>query len=426
MSLFTIGGILPSFIIVMVALASAHLMVRDNTDSSNHHFASIDGLRGFLALFVFLHHSSYWFNFSHHHSWSNGGSSLSEHFGQTSVCLFFMVSGFLFTHKLLEGRTREVNWLRLYCSRFLRLTPLYFASVGVILILIAIESNFNVYENSAALTSNILRWLLFTAPGHPDINGHPDTHLMLAGVVWTLPYEWYFYFCLPLLGVLLGTKSTPNTGIWLLLSGACLLTFNHWNLEMTWISGFLGGGVAAAIVRTEWLRHINAGKGLDFIVLAALIIAYTAFDRGTFYTRLLILTLAFSCIASGTSLFGLLHSRAARALSNISYGIYLLHGLVLYIVYMHLLDTQTRTALSDVQHSWLVIVCTPILIGVSALSWHFIEQPAIRFTSTLTKLLTDLHQASKPTACGDNHSDIATKKSSPSNVSVVDGDRKHD
>ncbi|RYY04883.1 MAG: acyltransferase [Gammaproteobacteria bacterium] len=394
MSLFTTTGLLPALLVTLIALASARLLVRDTSATDNHEFASIDGIRGFLALFVFLHHSVYWFNYSHLKGWNGSDSGLYNNFGDTSVCLFFMLSGFLFFNKLLEGRTREIDWLKLFCSRFLRLTPLYITLVGVIVAIIAIESSFIQLEDTKTLRSNIISWLLFTIPGHPDINAHGNTHLMVAGVIWTLPYEWFFYFCLPALGLLVGAKGKANSGIWLILSVACILSFSLWQLDSTLLFGFAGGGFAAFVARTPWLRQLHRGKGTNWVLLAGLVIAYTVFDTGNFYyTRLLILTVCMSFIACGANLFGILSSRAARSLSTVSYGIYLMHGLTLYLVLNYGLGSQIAQHLSNF-HYWLVIfVCTPILVGVSTLSWYWIEWPAIKSVSRLTNALRNFHSA---------------------------------
>ncbi|MBY9589867.1 acyltransferase family protein [Pseudomonas aeruginosa] len=68
-------------------------------------FSTIDGLRGYLAFFVFLHHAAIWYYFLRSGAWQVPPSNLYTHFGQTSVSLFFMITGFLFTHKLLQSKT---------------------------------------------------------------------------------------------------------------------------------------------------------------------------------------------------------------------------------------------------------------------------------------------------------------------------------
>lgn len=392
MSLLSLNGLLQPLLITIIALICARLLVRDTSASDQHQFAALDGLRGLIALLVFVHHSVFWFYYSRGAGWHGGDSVLYGNFGQTSICLFFMLSGFLFGHKLLDARLQPLDWLRLFCSRILRLTPLYFALLLVMFAIIAFESGFTMHQSNAELLVSLRNWLLFTIPSRGDINGYPDTHLMTAGVVWTLPYEWYFYLCLPLVAMLLGSRSTGTPLPWLLLSFGCLLTFSQWGLDPTLLWGFAGGLAAAWVARTATLRQIHSGRGMDWIVLSCLLLGYTCFDNGQFYTRLLILTVGLSCIASGSSLFGLLTSRACRALSTISYGIYLLHGLVLYLLFHFVLGTNTSQQLSEQQHVLLMLAITPVIIAMASASWYWIEWPAIRATGNLTRLLRHLHQ----------------------------------
>jgi peptidoglycan/LPS O-acetylase OafA/YrhL len=39
------------------------------------------------------------------------------------------------------------------------------------------------------------------------VNGHPRADLILAGVTWTMRWEWLFYACLPMLALLSGKKT---------------------------------------------------------------------------------------------------------------------------------------------------------------------------------------------------------------------------
>jgi peptidoglycan/LPS O-acetylase OafA/YrhL len=383
---------IPVLFVLIIALFSAQLLVREDQATAEHKFVSIDGLRGILALLVFVHHTDYWFHYIHQEGWVPTGTIFFNNLGQTSVCLFFMLSGFLFTYKLLEGRCNEINWLRLYCSRFLRLTPLYICVVVLMIVIILLESHFTLKEDMEIFIRKVTKWLLFTAQGHPNINKHPDTNLMTAGVVWTLTYEWYFYFCLPLLAVFIGTKSKTNSGIWLI--GSCFIAFSI-NMDTTLLYGFLGGGAAAFIAWQKDTRQYIRKQHGNFVLPIGLILSYAVIDpsnSGAHYLKLIILTICMAYIACGSSLFDLLNLRATRALSTISYGIHLLHGLLLYMVMSHLIPTSTRINLSE-ENYWLIIfACTPFLIGLAAASWYLIEKPAIKFTAKLTQYLEYVHK----------------------------------
>jgi cytochrome c oxidase assembly factor CtaG len=91
------------------------------------HSPTIDGLRGFLAFGVFVHHAAIWYAFLKTGQWVVPESRLFTHLGQSTVTLFFMITGFLFYGKMLESRHQRapVDWLRLYVSRCLRILPLY-------------------------------------------------------------------------------------------------------------------------------------------------------------------------------------------------------------------------------------------------------------------------------------------------------------
>jgi len=53
-------------------------------------------LRGYLAFCVFLHHASFYVEFAHAGEWIEPASRVYSHLGDSSVKLFFMITGFLF------------------------------------------------------------------------------------------------------------------------------------------------------------------------------------------------------------------------------------------------------------------------------------------------------------------------------------------
>ncbi len=65
-------------------------------------YDSIDGLRGYLAFFVFLHHSLVWYFYVRTGVWSTLDSHFYNHLGQASVIFFFMITGFLFYAKVIQ------------------------------------------------------------------------------------------------------------------------------------------------------------------------------------------------------------------------------------------------------------------------------------------------------------------------------------
>lgn len=397
---------LPALAVTALALGLAHLYGQWRlapqrlNDGRN---ASIDGLRGFLALFVFLHHAVLWHDYLKSGKWQLPPSYFYIHLGQSSVALFFMITAFLFSSKLLDARHKtthddkpmlasSVFWQRLYVSRILRITPLYFFMLAVMLIVTAIVSDFQLREPLSVLLKNIGAWASFIILGQPNLNGIITTSQMIAGVNWTLPYEWFFYFSLPLLALLaLVLPSWP----YLLFSAAAVigLWFNIFSWEPSSIYGyaFLGGIVAAAAVRWPMLnRLLTSAWGLRVgAVVAMLCLNYVFrhFSTANSLPALAWLTVTFTILASGNSLFGLLHSRAAQILGDASYSIYLLHGLVLYITFKLILSFETAAQLSVYGYWGVIFLCTPALLALSFATFRWIEEPAIRSAPKLSRWL---------------------------------------
>lgn len=111
---------------LLLCLACLPLLARSlPAEAAPSRFVTIDGLRGFLAFFVFLHHGAIWHGYLRTGLWQLPASPLFTHFGQASVALFFMITSFLFWTRLLTSAPGRIDWLQLYSSRVLRLVPLY-------------------------------------------------------------------------------------------------------------------------------------------------------------------------------------------------------------------------------------------------------------------------------------------------------------
>ena len=359
--------------------------------------ASIDGLRGFLAFFVFLHHASIWYFDLRTGVWTVPPSNFYTHLGQSSVALFFMITAFLFSTKLLDARGKtsasgqpvlrsSVFWQRLYVSRLLRLTPLYFFMLALVVLVTAIVSDFQLREPLPVLLKNIGAWASFIILGRPDLNGVAITSRMIAGVNWTLPYEWFFYFSLPLLAWLASFLRVLPSWPYLLFSFAAVagLWFKvfPWQPNPIYGYAFLGGVAAAVVVRWSWLQRVlNSPWGTRLGgVAAVLCLAYVFrhFSTANSLPALAWLTVAFTIMASGNGLFGILHSRAAQTLGDASYSIYLLHGLVMYVTFKLVLGVGTAAQLSVFGYWGVILGCTAVLLPLSFATFRWIESPAIR------------------------------------------------
>jgi peptidoglycan/LPS O-acetylase OafA/YrhL len=381
---------LPALAALLAAFGTAHLLSGKAAPADPARYGTIDGLRGYLAFFVFLHHSCIWYAWTHEGTWAVlPPSQLYLHFGQSGVALFFMITGFLFFTKLLDARSKGKgpDWLRLYVSRFLRLFPLYFLAMGVLFAIVAALSHAHLGEPPYRLLRHALQWLSFTVGGNPDINGIPDTYLITAGVTWSLVYEWYFYLALPLVALALGLRAPLA---FLALGTIATVAFVFRPTDWHYLVAF-GGGIAAALLApSPRFRRLATGPLASLVAMACVATAVAFFPKAYWVVPTLLLSVAFALIAGGNTLFGLLLTRASHTLGDMAYGLYLLHGLVLYTLFTFVIGRDTAKGFSPLTH-WLVIVAlAPLLVLLCHATYRLVEKPSLERTNAVTAWLRAL------------------------------------
>lgn len=346
------------------------------TNETTGRFSTIDGLRGYLAFFVFLHHSCIWYFYLHTHSWEVPPSNLYTHFGQSSVAVFFMITGFLFFTKLFDAHEHPISWKKLYISRIFRIAPLYYFTIAVLLIIVAILSRGQLNGPLTDIRHEIWRWIQFTVFGAPNINGIEHTALIVAGVTWSIAYEWVFYLLLPLASLAFGLRPSKKA-LFVGILGLGIGISMHADLKLLGV--FLSGLTAAALVRSDQFRAIAKRKISSLICILCVVITVEFFDSAYYLLPTLLLTVSFSIIAGGNDLFGILSNSLSINLGRLSYSIYLMHGLLLFITFNFVLSPIDLLSYSSGQYWLLITAMAPVLIFISTLTFHFIEQPGLKF-----------------------------------------------
>jgi len=338
-------------------------------DSIAGHYPIIDGLRGLLAFGVFVHHACIWFTFLKTGAWVVPDSRLYTHLGQSTVTLFFMITGFLFYGKVLESKRKPIDWLRLYVSRCLRILPLY------LLVMLA-----------GVLVIALIRYSGWLQPMQSPWNEKSLSALFTAGVTWTLGYEWKFYYALPFLAL-------PVTRVpwqWLFFAGAMLLISGAIHAFDIHAAAFVGGVAAALLWKVSlWKKWAESGWG-STLALTLLLLVITGFDTAYAPIPLLLLAVSFALMACGAGLWGLLSASLPRALGDITYSIYLLHGPLLFLAFRFLFGFDWVVQLNPIQYWCVVGLLVPVLLGISMCSFKFIEGPWLRKTADYTVRLRQL------------------------------------
>jgi peptidoglycan/LPS O-acetylase OafA/YrhL len=368
----------PVLPIILIALATMYgmgklLHIRPATGR----FASIDGLRGYMAFFVFFHHSCIWFFATHGYGWGHPPSWLYDQFGSTSVSVFFMITAFLFFNKLLQARGSNLNWLKLYIGRGLRILPLYFFVVVLLFLVVGLLTGFRLRTPAGDLLLGMLKWLAFI---QTNINGVFPTSRIVAGVVWSLVFEWLFYCSLPFIGRFLKIRATALTLI-PALAGLlfCILVIDEFYPMGGWrrAAPFLSGMIAAVLVRNNWVRKVAPGSVVSVCMVVAMALIVELYPSVYDPVPLLMMTFVFTAIAGGNNLFGILTHPLSRIFGQISYSIYLLHGMVLFITFTWILGPDLPGRFSPLEHWGVIALCGAGVVVVSSLTYRFIERPAL-------------------------------------------------
>lgn len=362
-------------LVIAIAFAVAACLVRFGffksvveAEISANRFHAIDGLRGYLALGVLLHHVVINEQFYRTGTWELTPSRLNTFVGRGSVAFFFMITALLFWGRVIEGGGR-IDTLKLYVSRVRRLVPMYLASAGLLIATALALTHFRISAPLADLVSQITSWLLFTIPGMPDINGLKQTSLINT-VFWSLVYEWRFYLILPFAAAIASVSRAWAVAVG---AGLCIALFSATQIE--WF--FIGGCVAAYFVRVKAVQELSVGPTGSFVALAC--IATTALYQPLTYSPLAaaLLLVPFLIFAAGNSLFGLLTCRPARLLGLLSYSVYLLHNWVLYLVSRMVNHYTAVAGLSPVRYWALAVPVVLATVTLSALTYRFVEYPWI-------------------------------------------------
>jgi len=383
------------FLLMTIVMAIAALPVFGVIDSApdpNGRYRAIDGLRGFLALGVFVFHLIVTHGFIETGIWDVPRSRFYALLGPVGVSLFFMITGFLFWGKLLRAKGRP-RWNELYIGRLFRIGPMYLVVVLIMLFIVFLRTGFQLSEPAQVVAGSVLQWLaLGLVDTQPDVNGYPATHV-LAGVTWTIWYEWAFY------GSLAASAYFARGRIHLIfvfsalalcLAGKLLLHVDALGFAVLFSSGM----VVASVLHANMKLRISANLS-STLALAILCVVFATLDRGYGTPAAMLLTFFFYLVCSGTSLFGLLTTRPARRLGNVSYSLYLMQGLVLTVVFG---IAPIRTfAMTSPENYWAVgIVCVCVLLLSASLAYVLIERPGIALGKRFVQR-TNLPRASKGT-----------------------------
>lgn len=390
-----IFGIITYIVCGLVVTGLARITKTEFPNTKNR-LHNIDGLRGLLATGVFIHHFVITYYLHATGEWTAPPTRFYALLGSTCVALFFMITGFLFTQKL-AAKDGRINWLSLYISRIFRLVPLYWFAVAVVIAIVFIVGGIELNVPLKSLAKQILYWLTFSE--YPNINKFNLTYRIVAGVLWTLKYEWLFYLSLPILAIFIIINKKIPVALWILAGIILWFHFRPYYSETLFVSTnyliyFLCGGLGASLARNEKLVPFARHYLTSIIAIVSLALAFILFEAEYTFGQAIFLTIFFIPVAMGNSMFGILTTRMLGLLGEISYSVYILHGILLYVAFTLLFPNIMNPGTSLLVFYLLMEISGIALIIITWITYSLIEKPFIDLGIKFSNLIFKRNEAS--------------------------------
>ncbi|MFW2177621.1 MULTISPECIES: acyltransferase family protein [unclassified Moraxella] len=324
----------------------------------------IDGLRGILATAVFAFHFYINYGFGQTGRWVSPSQLFLLNMGAVPVSLFFMITGFLFFNKLKNLNT---DWQSLYFGRIKRIYPLFVFLALLSVVIIGGQNHFQLDLES--LIRWLMPWLWFDVQPFKPFFAKP----LIVGAVWTLAYEWAFYSALPLIAMLFHKKfslTIKQIAFIAITASLAFYLFRHTITQLYW----LFAGAVVAIHFADTFRHLlqQYRQWLN-VILPIAVLAIMVFTKPYSPLQMGVLAVLFGFIANGYSFFGGLYQRGLLFLGEVSYSVYLLHGVVIYGIFYGL--KVFDFAQPVMMYVWLFIPTFILVVIVAYFGHQFIEMP---------------------------------------------------
>lgn len=334
------------------------------------YFKQLDFLRFYAAFQVMILHMHFTGtdNFLFHLLWSVEG-----------VYLFFIISGFLITGILMNTRDSRSGsafekFKVFYVRRMLRIFPIYYLVVFLLLILYKVYRPF--FWVDFIYASNIYYGILGYFPDSPvphfwSLAMEEQFYLVWPFLIYFLPVRKLWIF---LLVVFVGFLLIHQ---YLMFTGFAFLSDRTFNC-VTYLSG---GALLSYVYKYKnqffkWMPHFFLASSIVYVVAIGLKY-YNQFSTPDSIQALI--SLVFSISLVGFFIKGsdnrfsrlLFENRYLVYLGKISYGLYVYHLLMIF----PLTAIKKLLHVSDLGHNTEGVLKIAMTILIASLSWKFFESP---------------------------------------------------
>jgi peptidoglycan/LPS O-acetylase OafA/YrhL len=330
--------------------------------------------------------------------------------GGYGVSLFFVVSGYLITSRLAHSTDGlfHPNYRDFYSRRFGRIVPLLLLTcvMGLLMVCFAHEDSqrFHYCIKNEKVTFSPWMWLailLFVFNWYRSwLGAHPGLSSPYLGlhwdVLWSLSIEEQFYLFYPVL--LKKLRRTRNLVLFLLgviltnqsvLVWRALRPYRYSPPSWSSFSGFMliAIGCLLYLANAHYGKRLRANPGFcRKLVISGFIIFFWAYLHSQAKVYVLYRAFGDLLIGGGAALFilGALHIEIFNSKylyfltlpGQMSYGVYLLHPIVLFFLWPFLSGKNSIMAFS------VLVVSTTV---VALISYRYYEEPMNRWIRSLAR-----------------------------------------
>lgn len=338
----------------------------------------INGIRAFAAIAVVFGHITYTiksFNLNPNiFGTLEDGSPVTPDITTYGVTMFFALSGFLITFLLWQEKNKQpINVKKFYIRRALRIWPLHYAYILIILLMTLIldkDVNYGYFGY----------YVIFGA----NIAGAFGLIIHDLGHFWSLAAEEQFYLFWPWINTIKKERVIAVTIAIIVFILLLKLAFAPWDkvaiiINVTKFHCMLMGGVAGMLysMKHKLFVSISTHKITQILAWGVLIVTTLNSFPSSRIAHEIITVVTILIIMGQVEGKGILslELKPLNYLGKISYGIYVLHPLMIMLIHMFVYTPTASETFNYIQVYVEIIVGTILL---AHLSYHYFELPFLR------------------------------------------------